>query len=134
MCLHPQAYYNKILQAALVAIQSHAVLCLVAQRKGMVINMKKVSTYTQRKFMYIPLVNFVNLFIWMYNLCFVLKKPWFVLFKAVLIMAACSIAVLIAVNIIYAIFPFLKIIIFCAELYLWPLSCSYGLIRYQESL
>ena len=32
-----KGYSNKILQTALVAIQFHAVLCLVAQRKGMVI-------------------------------------------------------------------------------------------------
>ncbi len=40
MCLLPQVYFNKILIAALVAIQFHAVLCLEAQRKGMVITMK----------------------------------------------------------------------------------------------
>lgn len=41
VCLHPQVYSNKFSIAALVAIQFHAVLCLSAQRKGMVIYMNK---------------------------------------------------------------------------------------------
>lgn len=40
--LLPQAYSNKIMIASLVAIQFHTVLCLLANRKGMVISMKKI--------------------------------------------------------------------------------------------
>ena len=47
VCLHPQVYSNKYSIAVLVAIQFHAVLCLVAQRKGMVICMNMAEYFTE---------------------------------------------------------------------------------------
>lgn len=49
VCLLPQIYSNKILYAALVAKQFHAVLCLVAQRKGMVIYMRKFISWNNKR-------------------------------------------------------------------------------------
>lgn len=95
--------------------------------------MKKISIETQKKMMYIPYINILNMFIWLYN-CISLKPPRNCVPKTLTILFVNSLPLLLLQIILSNIWPAVANILTYINAYLIPLLISRGLINYQEDL
>ena len=95
--------------------------------------MKPVSIATQKKLLWIPIVNISILYIWIYN-AFMLKVRCMDVLKSNLVMFACAIPGAILMLLVSNYYPALEELMSVICSYLIPLCLGYGLIRFQESL
>ena len=95
--------------------------------------MKPVSIETQKKLMFLPWLNILNLFIWSYNfLC--MKYPFSVACKSIALFLGCSLPLFLLEVALTYIFPSSKLVISFIGSYLVPLCTSFAFIRMQEKL
>ena len=95
---------------------------------------KQVSIKTQKTIMFIPIVNYFNLFVWLYNYSN-MQKDNLVFLISLLVIFLHSIP-LVIINIILSRLcsGIIPIIYQYLMIYLIPMSISGGLIRYQNKL
>lgn len=93
----------------------------------------KISTKVQRKLMFIPYVNTLVMFIWLYN-CRKAKMNMTVFMKSLLLIFAVVIPSAIVQVVISKLFPNIGGISACIMSYLTSLLIAYCLIRFQEQL
>lgn len=98
-----------------------------------IVEMKIVSVETQKKIMYIPYVNILNLFIWLNNIRY-MDVPYNGVPKTLLILFINSIPLVLIQSILVNTFPIVGNVLSYINVYLIPLLISRGLIRYQEQL
>jgi len=95
------------------------------------IDMRYISTETQRKIMLIPLVNMANIFICLNNNIYMHANTKLVL-KSLVYLFCYTLQVGFLWMLICSIVPTMADILYPLMMYVMPLCMSYGLIKYQE--
>ena len=95
--------------------------------------MRRISITTQQKIMFIPYINWLNTFIWLYNYhC--AKYSLIIALKSIVIEVSCLAPFLLIEIFTSRFFPDIEHIVAGLNSYFMPLSLSWALIKFQKKL
>lgn len=102
--------------------------------------MHKVSLRVQKFISFIPCINILIFFIWMYNYYSYYRigldftDSTTVMIKSIFIVFACSIPIMILTAVLTTMVPASVLLLAAIAVYVQPLIMSWALIKYQEKL